>query len=159
MVREKTVTFDPNLFVAKWYCSRVNPEEIPLFAADALEAGFDGPALRRLAGLASPNSSEVGDLFDRALAEIGTVEIRTKEQAILKLAKLTARSIVDEEIDAFAGAASLARFAQELHYPSFLAEFFALDDETAWGDYARSRTAVRDDILAEAKKLLLYTPQ
>src|SRR5262249_22102880 len=48
--------FDPNLFVARWYCSTVNPEEMPAFAADALEAGFDGPALRRLAALIRPTS-------------------------------------------------------------------------------------------------------
>ena len=38
------IPFDPNLFVAKWYCEKLLPEDMPGFAADALEAGFDGPA-------------------------------------------------------------------------------------------------------------------
>lgn len=152
------MTFDPNLFVAKWYCSRLNPEDMPAFAVDALDAGFDGPALRRLAGLVKPTSYEVGDLFERTLGEIGIVEIRTKEQAVLKLAKMTAQAIVDEKLDAFTGAETLARYARDLDYPAFLVEFFALVDEPASGDYARSRAAVRADILAEAKKLLSHTP-
>src|SRR5438270_12993282 len=73
-------TFNPDLFVAKWYCSKVLPEDMPQFAADALEAGYDGLALRRLASLMRPTSRDVGDLFERVLREIGTVKVQSKEQ-------------------------------------------------------------------------------
>jgi hypothetical protein len=56
--------FNPNLFVSKWYCSMVGRENMPAFAAaDALEAGYDGPALRKLSGLIKPTSWEIGTLF------------------------------------------------------------------------------------------------
>ncbi|HEY6304975.1 MAG TPA: hypothetical protein VI488_00790 [Candidatus Angelobacter sp.] len=152
------MSFDPNLFVAKWYCGLVLPEDIPSFAADAPEAGFDGPALRRLAGLVKPTSLDVGNLFDRLLDEIGGVEVRSRTQAIFKLAKILAQAIVDGKIDPFDGARKLSRYALEAGYPEGLAEFDQLADEPLWGDHARSRALIRADIIAEAKKLLALTP-
>lgn len=152
------MSFDPNLFVAKWYCERVWPEDMPGFSADALEAGFDGPALRRLAGLIRPTSPDVGNLFVRALDEIGTIEIRSKEQAIFKLARILAKAIVDGQVDPILGARGLARYALEAGYPEELAQFDQLADEPLWGEYARSRDLLRADIIAEAKKLMASSP-
>jgi hypothetical protein len=152
------MSFDPNLFVAKCHCGLVGPEDMPGFAADALEAGFDGPALRRLAGLVKPSSSDVGGLFDRAIDEIGTVEIRSKEQAIFKLARILAKTIVDGQVDPILGARGLASYALQAGYPDGLAQFDQLADEPLWGDYARRRDLLCADIIAEAKKLIASTP-
>lgn len=152
------MAFDPDLFAAKWYCSMVNPEEMPNFAADALEAGFDGPALRRLAGLIKPASRDIGKLFDEVLDEIGEVRVRSKEQGIFKLAKTVARAIADGQIDPIQGAQRLSHYAKEAGYPAGLAEFYQLADEPLWGDYARNRDSICADIVAEAKKLIASVP-
>jgi hypothetical protein len=148
------MSFDPNLFVAKWYCSLIGPEDMPSFAADALEAGFDGPALRRLAGLVSPTSRDLGNLFDRALGEIGNVEIRSKEQGIFKLARILAGAILDGRVDPILGAQGLSHYAFRAGYPAGLAQFDQLAAELEWGNHSRSRELICADIIAEAKKLI-----
>ena len=146
--------FDPNLFVAKWFCSLVGPEDMPGFAADALEAGFDGAALRRMAGLIRPTSLDVGGLFERALDEIGVVEIRSREQGVFKLARILAKAIVDGQVDPILGARGLSYYAFLAGYPEGLAQFDQLADEPSWGQYARSRDLIWADIISEAKKLI-----
>ena len=120
--------FNPDLFVAKWYCSKVGPEDMPQFAADALEAGFDGFALRRLAGLIRPTSRDIGDLFERALREIGTVKVQSEAQAMVFESRLIARDIVEGRIEPVYAADILAKYAMRLDYPDFLVGFFQLAD-------------------------------
>lgn len=150
--------FNPNLFVARWYCSRVLPEDMPQFAADALEAGFDGTALRRLAGLLKPTTRDVGDLFQRALCEIGTVKVQSKEQALVFLSRLTALDIVERRIEPRRGAEILAGYAMALRYPDFIAEFVQLADMPRWGEYAPSPQKLAQEIIAEAQPLLAIVP-
>jgi hypothetical protein len=150
--------FNPDLFVARWYCSKVGPEDMPKFAADALEAGYDGPALRRLAGLSKPTAAEVGDLFQRALGEIGTVTILSKEQAVWSLSRSTASAIVAGRRDPIEGAGILARYAMMLNYPPFLAEFLQLSEMPSWGEYAPPRSRLIKDIIEEARLLLASVP-
>ena len=150
--------FNPDLFVAKWYCSRVLPEDMPQFAADALEAGYDGTTLRQLAGLIRPTGRDVGDLFERALIEIGTVKIQSKEQAIVFLSRRTAMDIVEGRIEPLHGAEILANYAMALGYPAFIAEFLQLSEMPYWGEYAPSPQKLAQDIIAEAQRLLASVP-
>jgi len=151
------VTFDPNLFVARWYCGYVLPEDLPSFAADALEAGFDGYALRQLAGLVRPTSRDVGDLFVRSLGDMGLEKPGSIQEAILTIAKSVSKSIVDGTVDPFEGARRLSHLAQTAGYPESLAQFFFLTEELGIGEFARSRNLIRTDIVAEAEKLLAVT--
>jgi hypothetical protein len=151
-------TFNPDSFVAKWYCSKVGPEDMPRFAADALEAGYDGPALRRLAGLIKPTSRDVGDLFRNALLEIGKVKIQSKEQAVFSLSRETAADILQGRIDPVRGAEILARYAGMLGYPAFLVEFLQLSEMPHWEEYAPNEQRLTQDILAQARELLDHIP-
>jgi hypothetical protein len=73
----------------------------------ALEAGFDSPALRRLAGLAigpPPSQGEVEPLFDAALAELGIPDPGRRDVLIGYLDELAAGLAsglgpVDETLD------------------------------------------------------------
>lgn len=150
--------FNPDLFVAKWYCSKVGPEDMPAFAADALEAGFDGPSLRRLAGLIKPTSRDVGSLFQDALSEIGKIKIRSKEQAVFSLSRTVASNIVDGRLDPIEGAGILASYARMIDYPAFLAEFFQLSEMPFWGEYAPPRSQIIKDIIEQARLLLASVP-
>jgi hypothetical protein len=150
--------FNPDLFVAKWYCSKVWSEDMPGFAADALEAGFDGPALRRLAGLIKPTSEEVCGLFSQVIREIGNVKIHTEEQAALLLCRVTATDIVDGRIDPLRGVEILAHLSCLLDYPLFLKEFLDLAEWPYWGEYARSRQEFAKNAIQEARKLIANLP-
>jgi hypothetical protein len=151
-------TFHLDLFVAKWYCSKVGPEDMPAFAADALEAGYDGPSLRRLAGLIKPTSRDVGRLFQDALSEIGKIKIRSKEQAVLSLSRTVASEIVDGRLDPIEGAGILARYAGMLGYPAFLAEFLQLSEMPSWREYAPPQSQIVKDIIEHAQLLLTNVP-
>jgi hypothetical protein len=151
--------FNPDLFVAKWYCSKVGPEEMPAFSADALEAGYDGPSLRRLAGLIKPTARDIGDLFEGALREIGTVRIQSKEQALFFLSRLVATDILEGRVEPIRGADILANYAMILRYPDSLVGFFGLADLPRWGEYAPDPQKLDSDILAEARRFLAGTPE
>ena len=151
-------TFNPDTFVAKWYCSKVGPEDMPRFAADALEAGYDGPALRRLAGLIRPSAAEVGILFESALREIGTIQVQSHEQAIIFLSRLTAMDIVEGRIEPLHGADILARYSIILGHPDFLVQFLQLSELPRWGEYAPKPKKLAQDIIAEARQLLANIP-
>lgn len=153
------MTFDPNVFVARWYCGYVLPEDLPAFAADALEAGYDGYALRQLAGLVRPTSRDVGDLFVRALGDMGLEKPSSRQQANLTVAKSVSKSIADGTLDPFAGARRLSHLAQAAGFPEGLTQFFVLAEELDLGEYARSRDLIRKDIIAEAENLLAVTGQ
>lgn len=154
-------TFNPDMFVAKWYCGRVQPEDMPQFAADALEAGYDGPALRRLAGLIRPTAMDVGELFQQSLAEIGTVKIRNSEQAAILLVRTTLGDIVDQKIDPIRGASVIAGLVHTLDYPDFLTPFLELaelSDETYMGEYAPPRAQLIKEIIEQTRKAFYHIP-
>jgi hypothetical protein len=150
--------FNPDLFVAKWYCSEIWSEDMPTFAADALEAGYDGPALRKLAGLIKPTSVDIGDLFQRALNEIGTVKILSQIQAVYWMSRVVATDMVEGRTDPVKGAEILARYARMANYPPILAEFLSLEDMPYWGDYAPPRAKLVKDIIEQARLLLDNVP-
>jgi hypothetical protein len=55
----------------RWVLGGVAPEEWVDQAISALDRGFDGTALRQLAGLVRPTQLDLGHLPERALAEMG----------------------------------------------------------------------------------------
>ena len=151
--------FNPDLFVAKWYCSKVGPENMPQFAADALEAGFDGPALRKLAGLVKPTSWDIDDLFQDTLKEISTIRVHSKPQAIRFLSRKTAADILSGELEPILGADILERYASMLGYPPFLAEFLELSEMAYWGEHAPTPDKIIHDIRAQAQLLVDNLPE
>jgi hypothetical protein len=73
--------FDPKLLQARWLLGSVGPEELTNQAGIALLHGFDGTALRQLAGLIRPTTFDLGALPERAFAEM-RLEALAKDQAI-----------------------------------------------------------------------------
>jgi len=62
--------FDPALLQARWLLGGIDPEDLTKQAGRALLEGFDGPALRQLAGLMQPTLRDLGTLPERAFAEM-----------------------------------------------------------------------------------------
>jgi hypothetical protein len=84
--------FDPAKLAVEYYFGDLQYWKLPPIAADALELGYDGPALRKLAGLANRIGSEIraDDLraneIDSAFREMGVNAPITKDKARMVLA-------------------------------------------------------------------------
>lgn len=90
--------FDRDQIEARLALSLIASADMPQIAWDALEAGLDGPATRRLAALERPTYFEVAEVLPRAMEELGLTDI-TAGQAALRVAKQMARDILDKGDD------------------------------------------------------------
>jgi hypothetical protein len=79
--------FDPELLQARWVLGGIDPEQFAELAVHALKRGFDGTALRQLAGLSRPTSTDLGNLAARVFAEMGLKPIDQDEAVTLLLAR------------------------------------------------------------------------
>ena len=78
---------DLPLLQVRWVLGGLRPEDLPDYAALALEQGFDGTALRQLAGLVRPTLADLGTLPEKAFTEIGLPPIDTDEAVDLLIAR------------------------------------------------------------------------
>jgi len=72
---------DPKVLQARWLLGGVSPEELMKQAVLALEQGMGGKVLQQIAGLVRPTKRDLGDLPERAFAEMGLEPI-DKDQAV-----------------------------------------------------------------------------
>lgn len=150
---------------ARWVLGSLRPEELVDLAGRALEAGFDSPALRVLAGEARPTRPDAQPLWARALSELG-LDPLDEEQARLVVAASWARAIASGEIGAYEGASAIARECCDLMgrrsrldvfaiQASRIEDFrFAASESSDPGGYDRLVAECEDEILREAKRLL-----
>jgi len=80
-------TLDPELLQARWVLGGIEPEQFVAIAISALEQGFDGTALRQLAGLSRPTSRDLGTLPERVFATMGLKPVDPYEAVALLLAR------------------------------------------------------------------------
>src|SRR5215470_16723909 len=92
------LAFSPDRVAARWYAGKMLDTDWPAAARDALEAGYDGPALRRVAGLEEANRWEIARHIETALRELGTNKLDASE-AWDWCFKEVCRQIVDKERD------------------------------------------------------------
>jgi hypothetical protein len=90
------VAFDRDQIEAKLALKLIATADMPQVAFDALEAGLDGKAIRRLAILEHPTYFEVAEILPRVMSELGLTEISI-EEATLRLAKQLAREILKQD--------------------------------------------------------------
>jgi hypothetical protein len=127
-------------------------KDLPAAAADALEAGYDSPSLRQLAGADGADFESVRNLFSQSLDELG-IPIPSPAEAGLASARRIAGRIVRGEVAPYDGAKQIwakiyTRFPhlKELKpFVGFATEYE--DDEPNRGDYFHL-------IVEESKKLL-----
>lgn len=82
-------TIDPQLLQVRWVLGSLRPEQLVDQAALALEQGFDGTALRQLAGLTikKPAISDLEGLPERAFAELGLQPCNRDQAAAFLVAR------------------------------------------------------------------------
>lgn len=78
-------------------------EQYADIALQALEAGYDSPSLRFLAGLPAIAAAEASVLFDRCMAEL-SLPRPSRRDAVRQLAKIAAAQILDGATTPYQGA-------------------------------------------------------
>jgi hypothetical protein len=114
--------FDPKFVEAQLALNRIATTEMPKLAWDALEAGLDGPATRRLAALDSPTAFEVQKILPQAMQEWQLAQL-SPEQAAMRLAKRRAREILRSNDDPMQHAGDFYQMWFEAGYCKELAEY------------------------------------
>jgi len=127
-----TVPFDHQLVEAKLALNRIDPGEMPSLAWDALEAGLDGPSIRRLAALNRPSGWEADQVLPGFMAESGLKRI-SQEEASVTLACQLASRIISEGLDPLA---------------------YSRDFELLWINAGHPR-AIQDPVCSTTKSTLL----
>jgi hypothetical protein len=90
----------PNKFAVLYYFGDLSYWQLPAISADALEHGFDGRVLQRLAGLV--NASDIRpEEIDSAFREMGVDAPIPKDKARLALATEAARRAISGESNVF----------------------------------------------------------
>lgn len=114
---------DLKRIAAEYYFGDLQYWKVPRIAADALEWGYDGPALRRLAGLANRSASEIRedeirtDEIDTVFREMGVDAPVKKENARLTLAIECAHRVLNEGSNPFDEATHIRIHLCELSDP------------------------------------------
>jgi hypothetical protein len=102
-----SMPFDPAKLAVEYYFGDLQYWKLPQIAADALQLGYDGPALRRLAGLANRIGSEIraddvrAKEIDSAFHEMGVNAPITKDKARMVLAIESANRALKGESNVF----------------------------------------------------------
>jgi hypothetical protein len=100
--------FEPTRVAARWYFGELMHEDLPAIAIEALEHGYDGPMLRRLAGLTRPTSRDIRvEEIDGAFREMGIAAPSPDARSATTLAVETARAVASGLQNPFDAAAHI----------------------------------------------------
>jgi hypothetical protein len=123
-----SVPFDRELIEAQLALELIPSTELPKFALEALEAGFDSPAVVRLAVLDKPTYFEVRDVLVEACKELGLRQL-TKSEAALRIARRRAQQVLSSSEDPLACVREFYWLWIRAGYPRELTAVGNLDDE------------------------------
>jgi hypothetical protein len=120
--------FDRELVEAQLALRRIGTTDMPKLAWDALEAGLDGLATRRLAALHRPTFFEVREILPKLLQEWGLEQL-PPGQAALRLAKRRAREILQSNEDPLKHSGDFFLIWKEADYCREIADYGELADD------------------------------
>ena len=128
-------------------------DELPDVAASAIEAGYDSPSLRTLAGLIPADAGVAKMLFCQALAELRLDPI-SKREAVVCLARETAKEILSETVDPQTGANKIWRLSlliPDEPFPELDSFVYAASE---WDDRPEDYDVFEEGVLVAAESLL-----
>ena len=109
---------EPYRIAVLYYFGELGYWKMPRIAQDALEQGYDGPALRRLAGLINPVDADIDPKqIDTAFREMGVSAPLSKDEARLSLAAEVAAKALYAGANVFDQATHIAGYLCEWHDP------------------------------------------
>jgi hypothetical protein len=133
----------PILLAAQWVSCDLRGEDMPDLASDLLEAGFDTPALRRLAGEGHVAcSADVEGVVGRMFRELSVSYPLSETDARLIFTRQIAREVIAGERNAWAAASRLkiVMWAWRAENPE-VETIFELRDELNWDNVNRGSIA------------------
>jgi hypothetical protein len=107
---------------------------MPGLACDALEAGLDGPSIRRLASVINPSGWETDQILPKFMAEAGLKQI-SRAEASMRIARDLARRILLQKLDPLNFTQDFEPLWIDADYPEGLQEAGCLDDQKAIAEY------------------------
>jgi hypothetical protein len=122
------MAFEPLAVEARLALNLIASTDMPALAGDAIEAGLDGPAIRRMAALEFPTFFEVQRVLPQAMKEMRLSRLGEGEAA-LRLAKLRAQEILATNSDPFKHLRDFEHLWLESHYCRELRDYGNLDDK------------------------------
>lgn len=142
--------------IDEWLCryelELFTARDLPDFAVLALEADFDSPSLRELAGSTSVYSHDLRLLFDKSLSELNLTR-PSGNQAAMRLARDVATKVVTGAIGPYQGARTIwvdlylrAPQARQLRVFIYLASEYEEDE--------KNRDKYLDQIIQTCRELL-----
>lgn len=137
---------------------RLDAGTLPRIAVEALEAGRDSPALRRLAGMNGAERDDLLKTFRFALSELGEPEL-TDEEARGFLARCIARQIVSRALSPHEGGRRIWSLWSDRQDLTELAGFVAHTSEMEDVQDSIIRAQCEQDIIEEARSLLRSSPE
>jgi hypothetical protein len=124
--------FDPRTFEAEVAMKLISSEQLPSVAQDAMEAGYDGPAVVRMAILEAKAGWAIDQALPGMLAELGLSGIDVKDAA-LRLARERAQHIISGGENPLASLSYFYRLMLVADYPPELVELGHLEDNFEYG--------------------------
>jgi hypothetical protein len=152
----------PLLLAARWISYDLHGEEMPGIAADLLEAGFDTPALRRLAGEIEIHSREDAEpLTKQVFRELGVPGSFSETHAKLIATRQIAREVIVGKRDPYSAASHLQIVLWNWKPATEdLAHLFLVSDEFEWdADEQRYLPALLTDQLQTFARLACLTDE
>lgn len=147
------MAFDREIIEAQLALEQITSSDLPEITWDALEAGLDGHAIRRLAALDSATYFEVRDVLPLAMQEM-SMNILTRGEAALRLAKNRASEILKSGDDPLKHTRDFERLWIDAGYPRALASVGNLCDEVYIASSNLSDDQIRDFIVKQLKDLI-----
>lgn len=95
--------FDPKRLQARWVLGGISGAELVEQAVLALQQGFNGLALQQLAGFNKPTITDLGNLPDRAFANLGLEPLSREQAATLLAAQGEASDLIFPVLQQFPG--------------------------------------------------------
>ena len=123
--------FDPATFEAEVALKLIPTEQLPSVAQDALEAGFDGPYVLRMAILEPVAGWAIDQALSPMMEELGLRSI-VPEEAALHLARQRARRILSTGEDPWPSLPYFYRLLVAADYPHDLYELAYFDDDDSF---------------------------
>src|SRR5262245_5640678 len=145
--------FDPRVVEAKLALNLISSVEMPRLAWEALEAGLDGPAIRRIAAFEFPTFFQIQEVLPKAMEEMQLAKL-DKARAAFQLAKLRAQEILRTKSDPLRHLRDFEHVYIEADYCRELRDYGNLDDEVYVAQLmGQSEQEIRAWVIERLKKL------
>lgn len=155
-------TLTPILLAARWISHDLYNEDMPGIAADLLEAGYDTPALIRLAGeMQIYESPDADRLIGKAFHELGIPWPLSEVQAGLIATRQIAREVIAGKRDLYRATSHIEIVLWNRRpVTEDLGFLFMLNDELSWDpEYQRYIPEILQDELKTFARLACLTDE